>query len=327
MSEKSSKKSGKSCKNGSKFRCEFKVSVIGCGNVGAAAAYAMLIDGTPTELVLLNRTIDKAEGLQLDLEHSMSLYDDYTKIVAADGRDDYAACAGSNLIVITAGARQKEGETRLDLIEKNRAIFREMVPKLATAAPEAILLVVSNPVDVLTYEAWKLSGFPRERVFGSGTMLDSARLQFHIAERMCLSPKSVDAYVLGEHGDTSFPVFSSANVAGKLLTDFDSFTDEMAAECYEDTRQAAYRIINDLGYTSYSIGMVITEIMRNVFQNSRIVLPLSTVLEDFYGVRDVALSVPCVLGSGGIEDVIKVPLDEKEQELLAKSAEVLKGML
>ena len=315
---------GRTCKRRSEFRSQFKVSVVGCGNVGAAAAYAMLIDGTPTELVLYNRTKRKAEGLSLDFEHSLSLYDDYTKITATD---DLGDCAGSNLIVITAGARQKEGETRLDLIEKNRVIFKDMIPKLAKAAPDAILLVVSNPVDVLTYEAWKLSGFPKNRVFGSGTFLDSARLQFHIAEKMCLSPKSVQAYVLGEHGDTSFPVFSSANVAGKLLCDFDGFCGEDAEECYKDTREAAYRIINDLGYTSYSIGMVITEVMKNVFQNSRVVLPLSTVLEDYYGHSDVALSVPCVLGSDGVEDVVKVPLDEAELGMLKKSVETLKGFL
>jgi L-lactate dehydrogenase len=236
----------KVCTN-NKFKCQFKVSVIGCGNVGAAAAYAMLIDGTPTELVLYNRTIDQAEGLMLDFEHALSLYDDYTRIVATD---DYVDCAGSNLIVVTAGARQAEGETRLDLVEKNKAIFADMIPKLAKVAPDAILLIVSNPVDVLTYHAWKLSGFSKNQVFGSGTMLDTARLQFHVSERMCISPKSVEAYVLGEHGDTSFPVFSSANVAGKLLCDFEGFCEKDADACYEDTRQAAYRIINDLGYTS-----------------------------------------------------------------------------
>jgi len=284
----------------------------------------MLIDGTPTDLVLYNRSIGKAQGLMLDFEHSLSLYDDYTKIVATD---DLAGCKDSNLIVITAGARQKEGETRLDLVEKNKAIFKSMIPELAKAAPDAILLIVSNPVDVLTYHAWKFSGFPKNRVFGSGTFLDSARLQFHIAERMCLNPKSVEAYVLGEHGDTSFPVFSSANVAGKPLCDFDGFCKKDAEACYKDTREAAYRIINDLGYTSYSIGMVITEIMKNVFQDSRLVLPLSTVLEDYYGHSDVALSVPCVLGSDGIEDVVKVPLSEEEQADLKKSVETLKGFL
>lgn len=314
----------KTCKLQSDYKSKFKVSVIGCGNVGSAAAYAMLIDGTPTELVLYNRTIDQAEGLALDYEHALSLYDDYTKITPTD---DLSDCKDSDLVVVTAGARQKEGETRLDLVEKNKAIFKELIPKIAKAAPDAILLIVSNPVDVLTYHAWKLSGFPKNRVFGSGTMLDSARLQFHIAERMCISPKSVQAFVLGEHGDTSFPVFSSANIAGKPLCDFDGFCEKDADACYKDTREAAYRIINDLGYTCYSIGMVITQIMKNIFQDSRIVLPLSTVLEDYYGHSDVALSVPCMLGNEGVEEVMKVPLDEKEQDMLEKSVDTLKEYL
>lgn len=313
-----------SCKRKSAFKSQFKVSIIGCGNVGAAAAYALLIDGTPTELVLYNRTIDKAEGLLLDFEHASSIYDDYTKIRATDNFKD---CADSQIIVITAGARQKEGETRLDLVEKNKAIFKDMIPKLAKVAPNAILLIVSNPVDVLTYHAWKLSGFPKNRVFGSGTFLDSSRLQFHIAERMCLSPKSVDAYVLGEHGDTSFPVFSSANVAGKPLCDFEDFSCKDAEKSYQETREAAYRIIKDLGYTCYSIGMVIKEIVINVFQNSHVVVPLSTVLEDYYGHSDIALSVPCILGSDGVENVLEVPLNEKEKKQLKKSVDTLKGYL
>lgn len=313
----------KACKIQSSFRSQFKVAVIGCGNVGATAAYAMLIDGTATELVLVDKNKGKAEALLLDFEHSMPFLD-YTKIIATDNAKD---CTDANLIVVTAGARQKEGETRLDLIEKNRTIFAEMIPALAKAAPESILLIVSNPVDVLTYEAIKLSGFPEGRVFGSGTVLDTARLRFHISEKLCLSPKSVEAFVLGEHGDSSFPVFSSANIAGKALMDFEGFDEKMAAQCYEETKNAAYRIINDLGYTCYSIGIVIREIMEAIFNHSRIVMPLSVKLNNYYGHSDVALSVPCVLDSDGVSEVIKVPLDEKEQELLAKSVETLKGYL
>jgi L-lactate dehydrogenase len=313
----------KFCRVKSSFEAQFKVSVIGCGNVGATAAYAMLIDGTPSELVLIDRSKEKAEGLLLDFEHSLTFLP-YTKITASD---DYSACAGSHLIVITAGARQMEGETRLQLIEKNRKIFQELIPALAKVAPESILLIVSNPVDVLTYEAIKLSGFPAGRVFGSGTMLDTARFQFHISERLCLNPKSIEAYVLGEHGDTSFPVYSSANVAGKPLTSFEGFTPEVAKQCYEDTKNAAYRIIHDMGFTCYSIGIVIREIMGHIFQHSRIVVPLSINLDGFYGHKDVALSVPCVLDSGGVADIIEVPLDKTEQENLAKSVDTLKSYL
>ncbi|MEK7545175.1 MAG: L-lactate dehydrogenase [Patescibacteria group bacterium] len=294
------------CTLQSSFQTQFKVSVVGCGNVGATAAYAMLLDGTPTELVLIDALKDKAEGLLLDFEHSLSFL---------------------NNTKVTAGARQKEGETRLDLIQKNRTIFQDIIPKLAKVAPNSILLIVSNPVDVLTLEALKLSGFPPSRVFGSGTMLDTARFQFHISEKLCLSPQSIQAFVLGEHGDTSFPVWSSANIAGKSLFEFDSFTKDVADKCYQDTKNAAYRIIHDLGFTCYSIATVIREIMTHIFQHSRIVLPLSVVLKDYYGHSDVALSVPCVLDSTGVSDVIQVPLNEIEQKQLAKSVEVLKSYL
>lgn len=313
----------KACKIKSTFKADFKVSVIGCGNVGATAAYAMLLDGTPSELVLVDRSKDKAHGLLLDFEHSLSFVP-YTKIV---GTDDLKACKNSNLIVITAGARQEQGETRLNLIEKNRKIFKEIIPTLAKVAPNSILLIVTNPVDVLTYEAIKLSKFPENRVFGTGTMLDTSRFQFHIAEKLCLSPKSVEAYVLGEHGDSSFPVFSSANIAGKPIGDFEGFNKKMQDLCFEETKTAAYRIIHDMGYTCYSIGMVIKEIMVHIFQHSRIVVPLSVKLNNYYGHSNVALSVPCVLDSDGVSEVIKVPLNRKEQKMLAKSVKTLKAYL
>lgn len=305
------------------FQSQFKVSVVGCGNVGATGAYAMLIDGTPTELVLVDHNKDRAEGLLLDFEHSLSFLP-YTKVTASD---DYSACKNSQLIFVTAGAKQQEGETRLQLIDKNRKIFQEIIPALAKVAPESILVIVANPVDVLTYEAIKLSGFPEHRVFGTGTMLDTARLRFHLGEKLCLNPQSIEAYVLGEHGDTSFPVFSSANVAGKPLLDFEGFTQKIAQECYESTKNAAYRIIHDIGYTCYSIGIVMREIMKHVYQHSRVVVPLSVRLHDYYGQSDVALSVPCVLDSSGIADVIKVPLNELEQEQLVASTQTLKQFL
>lgn len=313
----------KICQAHSSFQSQFKVAVIGCGNVGATAAYAMLLDGTPTELILIDKNKEKAEGLLLDFEHSLALLN-YTKITASD---DFSACKNAQLIVITAGARQQEGETRLQLLEKNRSIFKEIIPAVSKAAPESILLVVTNPVDILTYEALQLSGFPENRVFGSGTFLDTVRLRFHIAEKLCLNPKSVEAFVLGEHGDSSFPVFSSANVAGKPLFDFEGFSLETAQQCYSDTKNAAYRIIHDLGFTCYSIGVVIRDIANHIFQHSRIVLPLSVHLKDYYGHSGVALSVPCVLDSNGITEVLKVPLDKKEQALFTHSVQILKGFL
>lgn len=301
------------------FRSHFKVSVIGCGNVGATAAYAMLLDGTPTELTLFDISKERAEGLLMDFEHSLPFVN-YTKLTAGN---DLNICADSQLIVVTAGARQQEGETRLDLVTRNREIFKDLIPKIAKIAPDSILLIASNPVDILTYEAFKLSKFPRNRVFGTGTMLDTARFRFHISEQIGLSSQSIDAFILGEHGDSSFPVWSSANVAGKPLTEFEGFTNKIMDECLKKTQNAGYRIIHDLGYTCYSIATVIREIMKHIFQNSRMVLPLSVPLNGEYGLKDIAISVPCVLDSSGVSEIISVPLNEIEKINLKKSAEII----
>lgn len=257
----------------------------------------------------------------MDLEHARS----FTPNVEITYGDDFAACAGSDIIVITAGRPQKDGETRLDLIKGNREIFSSMIPKVAKAAPDAIFLIVSNPVDIMTYEAIKLSGLPPSRVFGSGTLLDSARLQFHISEKLHIHPSSVDAYILGEHGDTSFPVYSSANILGKPLMEFEGFDAAMGQTCYDDTKNAAYRIIHDQGYTCYSIATAVREITEAIFADQKKVFPLSVLLEDYYGESDVCLSVPVVLGRNGVEKVLTVPLSVEEQAMLKKSAEVLRA--
>lgn len=301
--------------------CNFKASIIGCGNVGATTAYAYLLSGSVTELVLVDIDKNRAEGLCMDLEHARS----FTPNVEITHGDDFALCAGSNIIVITAGRAQKDGETRLDLIKGNREIFADMIPKVAKAAPDAILIIVSNPVDIMTYEAIKLSGLPPSRVFGSGTVLDSARLQFHISEKLHIHPSSIDAYILGEHGDTSFPVYSSANILGKPLMEFEGFDAAMGKTCYDDTKNAAYRIIHDQGYTCYSIATAVREITEAIFADQKKVFPLSVMLTDYYGESDVCLSVPVVLGRNGIEEVLEVPLSVEEQAMLKKSAEVLRG--
>ncbi len=302
---------------------KFKVSVIGAGNVGATAAYAMMLDGTPTEMALIDIDTKRLEGLSLDFQHALSLLP-YTKLEATD---DYAACKDSDLIFITAGARQKEGETRLDLVDKNKKIFANIVPQILKNAPNAIIVVVSNPVDVLTYETIKLAGLPEGRVFGSGTWLDTSRFRFHLAQKVRVHPSSIEAFILGEHGDTSFPVLSSANIAGKPLLSFHQCPIDYAEKCYQDARNAAYRIINDIGFTSYSIAVVIREIMLAVFEDSRIVAPVSVPLKNYHGISDVALSVPAAIGNKGIEEIIEVPLNQYEMDQLKHSAETLKQYL
>lgn len=303
------------------MECSFKVTIIGAGNVGATAAYALLLDGTPTDLTLIDIQKEKAEGILLDLEHSLP----FTSGMKLFASDDFPACEGSNLIVITAGKKQAPGETRLDLTNANKKIFRDMIPKIAKAAPNAILLIVTNPVDVLTYEALRLSGFKWQRVFGSGTVLDTARFQFHLSEKLKIHPRSIDAYIMGEHGDSSFPVWSSANVMGKPLREFDGFSKKDAEQCYEATKTAAYRIIHDVGYTCYSIATAICEIARNIFEDTHQVFMLSALLQNYYGHSDVALSLPCVLGRNGIVKTITIPLDTYEQKKLSESVDILKS--
>ncbi len=250
---------------------KFKVSIIGCGNVGATAAYALLLDGIITDLAIIDMNKEKAEGIILDLEHSLP----FTSYVKLSGGDDYSLCVESDIVIITAGKRQADGESRLDLIRANRAIFEDMIPKISAAAPNSILMIVTNPVDVLTYEALRISEFPENRVFGTGTTLDTSRLRFNISEKIHIHPQNIEAYILGEHGDSSFPVYGSANVSGKPLLEFENFTQQDADQCYADTKNAAYRIIHDVGYTCYSIATVARELTRNIFNDSHKVFPLS----------------------------------------------------
>jgi len=305
------------------FYFMFKASIIGCGSVGATTAYSFLLGGIVTDLALIDLDSSKANGLKLDLEHATSFCH---KINILAG-DDYSLIKNSDVVIVCAGARQQEGETRLDLIKKNKSIFNVIIPNITKNAPDSILIIVTNPVDILTRHSIDLSGFDPSKVFGTGTVLDSIRLQFHISEKIAVSPKSIDAYVLGEHGDSSFPLFSSANVLGKSLVDFDGFTKQVADECYEMTKNAAYRIINDQGYTCYSIATVVKEIVQCIFEDNKQVFTLSVPLHGYYDVSDVCLSVPCVLGRGGVEQVLKVPLSKEEQEQFKTSSERLKPFL
>ncbi|PWU23305.1 L-lactate dehydrogenase [Candidatus Cerribacteria bacterium 'Amazon FNV 2010 28 9'] len=306
------------------MRCDTrKVSIIGLGNVGATAAYALLLEGVVDELVLYSRTKEKAIGEKLDLEHGLNFLQP-AKITATDSFDDVA---NSDVIVITAGVAQKPGETRLDLVKKNTEIIEALIPPLTKAAPEAIYVIVSNPVDLLTYKANILASLPKGRVFGSGTMLDTARFRYHLSEMLSINPRSIHAYILGEHGDSSFPVLSSASVGGQPLTTFPSYSQDQALQAFESARTAAYNIIQAKGATYYAIGVVIVKLVRTILQNSHSVLPISIPVEDYYGQYNVSLSVPCIVGRNGVEQILKAQLNEKEQEQFAKSATLLKSFL
>ncbi|MDR2033121.1 MAG: L-lactate dehydrogenase [Helicobacteraceae bacterium] len=297
-----------------------KIAIIGAGKVGMTAAYALLLAGGAHEIALYARDRRKLLGEKLDLEHAMALSHKTTISVS----DDPSELRNVDIFVFCAGAAQAPGETRLDLAAKNIKIADDLIPKLMKASPEAILLMIANPVDLLTLRAREITD--AKRIFGSGTLLDTARFRFHLSEFLRVHPRSIHAYVLGEHGDHSFPVISSANIGGQPLTSFPEFSRDKALEAYHKARGAAYAIIESKGATYYGIGASITKIVRSIVTNGQSVLSLSVPIDDYYGQSDMAISVPCILGREGVERIIKVSLDSDEQEQLASGVAALKDV-
>ncbi len=306
----------KSCK-------QTKVAVIGCGRVGISAAYTMYLKNTAHEIMLFGRDKEKLVGEQLDFMHSLSFLGT-THITIGEKYDDLK---GSDIIIFTAGVSQKPGDTRLDLIKNNQEIIESMIPEIVKNAPDAIIIMVTNPVDILTYKTAKLAKLPRGRVFGSGTTLDTARFRFHLSEFLKVNPKSIHGYILGEHGDSSFPTLSSVNVGGQPISTMEGFSPEKAMEAYTKARDAAYRIIATKGATYYAIAVVINQLVEVILHNSKRVHPVSIPLEGEYGFTNVALSVPCVLGRNGVERIIQIPLSPEEKEKMKHSVEVLSKFL
>lgn len=300
-----------------------KVTMIGAGRVGITAAFTMYLKNTAQEIMLYGRDKDKLVGEQLDFMHSLSFLGTTHITVGSEPQD----LAGSDIIVFTAGAAQEPGETRLDLVKKNTAILESIVPDIVKYAPDSLILMVTNPVDVLTYKTELLSKLPRTRVFGSGTTLDTARFRFHLSEYLHVNPKSVHAYILGEHGDSSFPTLSSANVGGQLLATMKDFSHDKALEAYTKARDAAYKIIAAKGATYYAIGVVINQLVHAILTDAKRVYPLSITLDGEYGHKGVSLSVPCVLGRNGIERIVEIPLSEEEKLKMQLSVETLKKYL
>ncbi len=305
------------------YDCSFKVAVIGCGHVGVTAAYAMLLNGSPTELVLYARDRKKAEGEALDLEHGQAFLGS-TNVIPTDNFDDVA---GSQFIVVTAGVAQKPGQTRLDLVKENLEILEKTIPPLVAVAPDATILIVANPVDILTHHAVKIGGRKPGQIFGSGTLLDTARFRFHLGEVLGVHPRSVHAYILGEHGDSSFPTIAGATIGGQPLLSFPGCSKETVIEAYNQNKNAAYKIIEAKGATYYAIGVVIMKVMEAVFQDSRSVLPVSIPLNNYHGISDVCLSVPCIVGRQGVSHILDIQLSEEELHSLQKSAETVKQFI
>lgn len=302
-----------------------KVSIIGTGSVGMACAFSILLKGLSNELALVDVAEGKLKGETMDLQHGSP----FVKMPNIISSKDYRVTANSNLVVITAGVRQEKGETRLNLVQRNVAIFKLMISNIIQYSPHCKLIVVSNPVDILTYVAWKLSELPKSRVIGSGCTLDTARFRFLIGQRLGIHSESCHGWVLGEHGDSSVPVWSGVNIAGVPLKDLNSDigTDkdpELWKNVHEDVVASAYEIIRMKGYTSWAIGLSVADLTESILKNLRRVHPVSTIIKGLYGINEeVSLSVPCILGENGITDLIKVKLTPEEEACLKKSAETL----
>ncbi|XP_048825726.1 L-lactate dehydrogenase A chain [Brienomyrus brachyistius] len=302
-----------------------KVTVVGVGMVGMASAISILLKELADEIALVDVMEDRLKGEALDLQHG-GLFLRTPKIVADK---DYSVTANSMVVVVTAGARQQEGESRLNLVQRNVNIFKFIIPNIVKYSPNCIILVVSNPVDILTYVAWKLSGFPRHRVIGSGTNLDSARFRFLMSEKLNLHPSSCHGWIIGEHGDSSVAVWSGVNVAGvslqKLNPDMGTEKDkEDWKTVHKMVVDGAYEVIKLKGYTSWAIGMSVADLVETILKNLRKVHPVSTLVQGMYGVKDeVFLSVPCVLGNSGLTDMVHMTLQPEEEKQLVKSSETL----
>ena len=301
-----------------------RVVVVGAGNVGATFAYALLFRGLAAEIVLIDANHARAEGEAMDLNHAEP-FTNPTRVWAGS----YEDCAGAAIVVVCAGAGQGPGETRLDLVKRNADIFAKIIPEIVRRNPDGILLIATNPVDVLTQVSQKLSGLPVNRVIGSGTILDTARFRHLLGRHFKVEPRSVHAYIIGEHGDSEVPVWSLANIAGLRLADYAELNgishDETALDdIFRQTRDAAYHIIERKGATYFAVAAGLMRIVEAILRDQRTVLSVSSLVNGYYGIENLCLSLPAIVGRNGIERVLRLHLNDKEEAALKRSAEVLK---
>ncbi|MBA0808800.1 hypothetical protein Gohar_024510 [Gossypium harknessii] len=315
-----------SCDPPSSTKRHTKISVIGVGNVGMAIAQTILTQDLADELALVDAKSDKLRGEMLDLQHAAAFLP-RTKINASV---DYSVTAGSDLCIVTAGARQNPGESRLNLLQRNVALFSNIIPPLAKYSPDSILLIVSNPVDVLTYVSWKLSGFPSNRVIGSGTNLDSSRFRFLIADHLDVNAQDVQAFIVGEHGDSSVALWSSISIGGVPVLSFlknqqIAYEKQTLENIHKAVVESAYEVISLKGYTSWAIGYSVANLARSLLRDQRKIHPVSVLAKGFYGIDggEVFLSLPAQLGRGGVLGVTNIHLTDEEVQRLRKSAETI----
>ena len=304
-----------------------KTAIIGCGFVGAATAFSLMQSGMFSEMVLIDADKSRAEGEAMDISHGIP-FGSPMKIYAGD----YGDISDAAIVIVTAGANQKPNETRLDLVHKNVEIYKSIMSEIKKADIKGILLVVSNPVDILTYTAMKLSGLPENRVIGSDTVLDTARLKYQLSEHLSVDSRSIHAFIIGEHGDSEIAAWSSANVSGILMNTFCEMRgyfrhEEATMEITEKVKNSAYEIINKKKATYYGIAMSIKRICEAILRNERSILPVSSMLHGEYGINDVVLSLPAIVGKNGVETKVPISLSESECKHLMKSAETLKEVI
>lgn len=303
-----------------------KISVIGAGNVGSAVAFHLMISKIASDIVLYDIDNKKALGEALDIYQGTSLLAPVN--VYAGTLED---TKNSDIVVITAGANQKVGETRLDLVNKNIQIYQTLIKDIVKYNPNAILLVVSNPVDILTYITYKISGFPKSRVIGSGTVLDTSRFKAALARRFNLDSRNIHGYVIGEHGDSEIAVFSNLHIGGITIDEFlklkhiedINFKEDIASE----VKNAAYEIISRKGYTNYAVAVAVTKICTAILRDERSIMTVSSFLDGQYGVSDVYLSTPTIVGREGIIEILELTLSHQEQMRFRKSADVIKNII
>ena len=302
-----------------------KVAIVGAGSVGATIAYACLVRGVAKQVTLFDVNRAKVSAEALDLNHGLQ----FVPMASVEGSDDVAVCANAAVVVITAGAKQKPGQTRMDLAGSNVAMCRTLVPQLLKVAPDAIYLLVTNPVDVITYATLKFSGLATNRVLGSGTVLDSSRFRFLIAQRCDVAVQNVHAYIVGEHGESEIPLWSSASIANIPLHEWavpqhGKLSVRDRVEIFQNVKDAAAQIIAGKGATNYAIGLAAARIIEALLHDENRILPVSSMLSDYRGISHVCLSVPCIVNRGGVEQALTVPMNANEEAGLRNSGDEIR---
>jgi len=307
---------------GTAHRRTSKLAIVGAGAVGSTMAYAALMRGAARNVALFDINKAKVEAEALDLGHGIQ----FMSMAQVVGSDDIAVCADADVVVFTAGAKQKPGQTRLDLAEATIGLVSKVLPSLVEVAPNAVYVMVTNPVDVVTYASLKISGLPPSQLFGSGTVLDSSRLRYLIAQHTGVAVQNVHAYIAGEHGDSELPLWSSASIGAIPLLEWQGIEGEgpltsgVRDEIAREVVDSAYRIIEGKGATNYAVALAGSRIIEAILKDERRVLPVSSLLADYYGISDVCLSVPTIIGSAGVLDRLQVPMSVDELSGLRASA-------